>query len=84
MQIVAKISFEYQTAEHAINASKSLKPDNMEFINSCIFNKRLICNINGESLKTILATVDDLLFCEMMVEKILELNIDSKKVKNSN
>jgi hypothetical protein len=76
MQIEAKISFEYQKAEQAINASKSLKPDNMEFINSCIINNRLICNINGESLKTILATVDDLLFCEMMVEKILELNIE--------
>ena len=76
MQIEAKISFEYQIAEQAINASKSLKPDNMEFINSCIFNNRLICNINSESLKTILATVDDLLFCEMMVEKILELDIE--------
>ncbi|MCE5213648.1 MAG: hypothetical protein LLF83_02885 [Methanobacterium sp.] len=73
MQIKAKISFEYQTAEQAVNASKSLKPDNMEFINSCILNNRLLCNIKGQSLKTILATVDDLLFCEMMVERMLEL-----------
>lgn len=73
MQIKAQISFEYQTAKQAKNALNSLKPDNMDFLDSHSHENILICNLNGNSLKTILATADDLLFCEMMVEKVLEL-----------
>lgn len=79
MQIKAKICFEYQQAEEAVIASESLRVDNLEFINSYVYENKLICNSNSDSLKTFLATTDDLLFCEMMVEKVLELNNNSKK-----
>ncbi len=74
MQIKARICFKYQRAEEAEIASKSLKVDNLDFINSHVIDNKLICNLNSDSLKTFLATADDLLFCEMMVEKVLELD----------
>ncbi len=73
MDIKAQIRFEYGTEKQAKIALKSLNPDNMGLINSYIYENKLFYDINGDSLNTFLATVDDLLFCEMMVEKVLEI-----------
>jgi hypothetical protein len=73
MEIKAHMVFKYHTAHQAKIAQKALEVDNKDFIDSYNDNKCLICNLNGDSVRTILATSDDLLFCEMMVEKILEL-----------
>ncbi len=73
MNIKARITFKYSKEEEAKLTLKSLKPDNLGFIDSCQFNNCYICNLNSDSLRTILATIDDLLFGEMMVEKIMEL-----------
>ena len=74
MQIKAQIKFEYETEKQAKIASKSLNPDNIGFLNSHVVENKLIYDISGDSLNTFLATVDDLLFCEIMVEKVLELH----------
>ena len=73
IKIKARITFKYQTENQAKIALNSLKPDNMDFIYSYIHYKCLICNLKGDNIRTILATADDLLFCEMMVEKITTL-----------
>jgi len=73
MQIKASINFEYENAKQAKIALKALQPDNKGFIDSYNLDNKLICKLNSDSLKTILATADDLIFCEMMVEKLLEL-----------
>ncbi len=73
MQIKARITFQYETEQQAKIALKSLNPDNIGPINSNTEKNRLIYDINAESLNSFLATVDDLLFCEIMVEKVLEL-----------
>ncbi|HOI71865.1 MAG TPA: KEOPS complex subunit Pcc1 [Methanobacterium sp.] len=73
MQIKARITFEYQSGKQAKIALKSLNPDNIGLIHSKIKETRLIYDINADSLNSFLATVDDLLFCEIMVEKVLEL-----------
>lgn len=73
MQIKAQIRFEYETKKQATVALKSLKPDNIGYIKSYIRENKMVYNINSDSLNSFLATVDDLLFCEMMVEKVLEL-----------
>ena len=72
MKIKAKITFKYKKSCHAETAFKSLKPDNIGFIDSYKDNNCFICNLNGDSVGTVLATADDLLFCEMMVERITE------------
>jgi hypothetical protein len=73
MNIKAKISFKYSKEEEAKLSLKSLKPDNLGFINSYQVNNCYICNLNSDSLRTILATIDDLLFGEMIVEKVMAL-----------
>lgn len=73
MQIKARITFGYQTEKQAKIALKSLNPDNIGLIYSNTEENRLIYDINSDSLNSFMATVDDLLFCEIMVEKVLEL-----------
>ena len=73
MKVKARINFQYHTEKQAKVAFKSLQPDNRGFLDSYQDNNSLICNLNGESVRTILSTADDLLFSEMMVERILEL-----------
>jgi Transcription factor Pcc1 len=73
MQINAEIIFEYETESQARMVLRSLKPDNIDFRKSYTENNLLICKLSGDSLRTILATMDDLLFCEMMTEKITDL-----------
>jgi len=73
MEMKAKIVFKYKRKSQAEIASKSLQPDNTNFINSYVKEKKLICKLKGDSITTVLSTVDDLLFSEMVVEKIFEL-----------
>jgi len=73
MKIDAKIKFKYKTKEYADIAFKSLKPDNIGYIKSSVKDKYFICSLNGSSIGTILSTADDLIFCEIMVERTSEL-----------
>jgi hypothetical protein len=73
MKINATIKFEYKREEYTRIAFKSLQPDNIGYVNSFIDGKYLICNLSGSSIGTILSTADDLIFCEMMVERTYEL-----------
>ncbi len=73
MNIEARITFKYSKEEEANLSLKSLQPDNSGFIDSHRVDNCYICNLNGDSLRTILATIDDLLFSEIIVEKIMAL-----------
>jgi hypothetical protein len=73
MNIKAIIKFKYKTEEIAEIAYKSLEPDNIGYINSSVNDNYFICSLKGDSIGTILATADDLVFCETMIEKISEL-----------
>jgi hypothetical protein len=73
MKVKARITFQYHNEKQAKIAHKSLQPDNLGFIDSYRDNNSLICILKGKSVGTILSTADDLIFSEMMVEKILEL-----------
>ncbi|MGC9516464.1 MAG: KEOPS complex subunit Pcc1 [Methanomicrobiales archaeon] len=72
MHIKTKITFTYSKDFQAVTTYYSLKQDNMDFINSHVYKNQLIYELEGNSLRTVLATVDDLIFCEMMSEKILD------------
>ena len=79
MQIESTVIFTYETEEEAKIALGSLKPDNMGFIESYVENNSLICKLDKESLRTTLATVDDILFCEMMAEKVIYFTKEENK-----
>ncbi len=72
MEIKSKIEFRYRSAKEAHVALGSINPDNMDFVKAYIQEKSVICDLDSRSLKTILATIDDLIFCEMMTEKIID------------
>jgi hypothetical protein len=72
MEIESRITFVYGTEKEAKVALGSLKPDNMDFIKAHIEKSSMICDLESRSLRTTLATIDDLLFCEMMTEKIID------------
>lgn len=73
MKIKTKIKFKYKSGEYAEIVFKSLEPDNIGYINSVVEGNYFICSLNGNSIGTILSTADDLVFCEIMVEKMSEL-----------
>ncbi len=72
MEIKSKIEFRYKTLKEAYVALGSINPDNMDFVNAYIQENALICDLKSGSLKTILATMDDLIFCEMITEQIID------------
>lgn len=74
MYVEATVKFHYENGPEAEIALNSLQPDDMELSSAHVEDSRLIYEIKGNSLKTFLSTIDDLLFCEMMVEKVLELD----------
>jgi hypothetical protein len=73
MKIKAIINFKYRNEENAEIAFRSLEPDNMGYIKTFTNGKYFICCLSGNSIGTILATADDLIFCETMVEKVSEM-----------
>jgi hypothetical protein len=73
MKIKATITFCYQNDKQAEVAFNSLLPENAGYLKSQQNHNSLICNLEGKSLKTILSTADDLIFSEMLVEKVLEI-----------
>lgn len=81
MEIKSKITFTYKTKDEAEIALGSLKPDNMDFIRSYIEDDSLICKLESGSLRTTLATIDDILFCEMMAEKIIDFTKKEDKIE---
>lgn len=76
MQIKAKIKMEYGNKKQATIAKKSLDPDNEGYLTSKQKDSILVFNLEGDSLRTILATADDLIFNEITVENILQNNKD--------
>lgn len=72
MQIKAEIKIEYPEAKQARITGESLKPDNINYVDSKIEGNIVRFKLYGESIRSMLATADDLLFCEMLVERILK------------
>jgi hypothetical protein len=73
MKIRADIKFKYVDEKYANISFNSMEPDNIGFIKSRLEDEYLICSLSGDSIGRLLATADDLIFCEMMVEKISDL-----------
>ena len=81
MKIKAKINMEYKDSEDAEVSFKTLEVDNEGFVESEINGSILSFNIESNSLGSFLATADDLIASEILIEKILE---DTKENKELN
>jgi hypothetical protein len=76
MKIEAEVQVEYKETSKAEIAFKSLEVDNKGFVQSSISDNIIDFNINSDSLGTFLSTIDDLIFSELTIEKILESNLN--------
>jgi hypothetical protein len=76
MKIEAEVQVEYKETKKAEIVFKSLEVDNKGFIQSSISDNIIDFSIISDSLGTFLSTIDDLIFCELTIEKILESNLN--------
>ena len=70
MKVKSKIELEFKTKEDAEIIYRTLEVDNENFLDSKIENNTITYEINNDSLSTTLATIDDLIACEILSEKI--------------
>jgi hypothetical protein len=72
MKIDAEIKMEYKNSKDADISLKSLDVENKGYVESNKENNILTFKLESDSLSTFLATADDLIFSEILVEKIIE------------
>ena len=72
MHIKGEITFTYQSKKDSKVVYDSLEVDNKNFVESELNNENIIYNIDSDKLGSFLATVDDLIASEIVVEKIID------------
>ena len=72
MKIKGKICLDYKDEESAKVVFGSLEIDNENYLESELKENRIVYEINSTTLGSFLATADDLIASEIVVEKILD------------
>ena len=72
MKVTCDISIEYDDVKKAKTIMKSIEVDNLNFTKSQIKEKRLETHIEGNSISSLLHTLDDFLACVSVADKIVE------------
>ncbi|WP_296783125.1 KEOPS complex subunit Pcc1 [Methanobrevibacter sp.] len=72
MKISGDLTFIYKSADDAKVVFDSLEVDNENYLKSRLNNNTIEYEVNSEKLGSFLATVDDLIASEIVVEKIVE------------
>lgn len=76
MKVKSKIGLKFKTPKLAEITYKTLEVDNENFLDSKLEDDTIMYEINNESLTTTLVTIDDLIACEILSEKITTINSD--------
>lgn len=71
MRIKGEITFRYKSGDDAKVIYDSLEVDNEDYLKSELENDSIKYDIDSEKLGSFLATVDDLIASEIVVEKII-------------
>ncbi len=74
MKVKSKIELKFKTEKTAKITYKTLEVDNENFLDSKFEGNTITYEINSESLTTTLATIDDLIACEILSEKITSID----------
>ena len=74
MKVKSKIELKFKTQKLAEITYNSLEVDNDNFLYSKLEDDTITYEINNESLTTTLATIDDLIACEILSEKITSIS----------
>ena len=79
-----KISGEIRSKNlRADDIEKSLSPDNGGFIETSFEDGCIVARINGESLRSVIATVDDYLMNLSVAERLIETICEENTLKNT-
>ncbi|WP_407382081.1 KEOPS complex subunit Pcc1 [Methanobrevibacter sp.] len=73
MKVKSKIELKFKTPELAKITYETLEVDNGDFLDSELKDDTITYEINSDSLTTTLATIDDLIECEILSEKIISM-----------
>ena len=73
MKVKSKIELKFKSEETAKITYKTLEVDNENFLDSKLEDDTITYEIDNESLTTTLATIDDLIACEILSEKIISI-----------
>ena len=73
MNVKSKIELKFKTKEDAEIIYKTLEVDNENFLESKLENDTITYITDNKSLTTTLATIDDLIACEILSEKITSI-----------
>ena len=73
MKVKSKIELKFKTQKDAEIIYKTLEVDNENVLDSKLENDTITYTIDNESLTTTLATIDDLIACEILSEKITSI-----------
>ena len=73
MKVKSKTELKFKTSKDAKIVYKTLEVDNENFLKSKLKDNIIIYETNNESLTTTLATIDDLIACEILSEKITSI-----------
>lgn len=77
MKICGNINLKYESNKSAKTVFDSLEIDNKGFLESQLDDNTIKYTIKSESLGSFLATADDLIASEIVVEKILDSTHDN-------
>ncbi len=67
----------------ADDIEKSLSPDNGGFIETSFEDVCIVARVNGESLRSVIATVDDYLMNLSVAERLIETICEENTLKNT-
>jgi tRNA threonylcarbamoyladenosine modification (KEOPS) complex Pcc1 subunit len=70
-QVRCKLTLEYDSYESAEKVHKSVEMDNLGYLTSRISGNKIIAEIEAESIKSLLHTLDDFLACTNIATKIV-------------
>lgn len=76
MKVKSKTQLKFKSSKKAKIIYETLEVDNENFLSSKLSENTITYETNNDSLKTTLATIDDLIACEILAEKITTIKKD--------
>ncbi|MCR5026098.1 MAG: hypothetical protein K6A34_01460 [Methanobrevibacter sp.] len=73
MKVKSIIELTFKTKEDAEIVYQTLEVDNENFLDSNLKDKKITYETDNDSLTTTLATIDDMIACEILAEKITSI-----------
>ena len=73
MKVKSKTQLKFKNSKKAEIIYETLEVDNENFLKSQLNKNTITYETDNDSLKTTLATIDDLIACEILAEKITDI-----------